>query len=69
MQDDSTAEALSLGDRLWILAFGGNPWFPVDQADRMRRALPEAHVLEVEDGPISRPDITAAIVRGVAAHS
>ncbi len=63
--DDSTPQALAVGDRLWILAFGGNPWFPVDQAERMRRALPEAHVLEVEAGPVSRPDITAEIVRGL----
>lgn len=55
----------ALGDRLWILAYGGNPWFPVDQADRMRRALPEAHVVELENGPISRPDLTAAVVRRV----
>jgi pimeloyl-ACP methyl ester carboxylesterase len=65
VRDDSTAAAQALADRLWILAFGGNPWFPVDQAERMRRALPEAHVVEVEDGPISRPDLTAAIVRRI----
>jgi hypothetical protein len=63
--DDSTPQALVLGDRLTILAFGGNPWFPVDQAERMRRALPDAHVLEVENGPVTRPDITAAIVRRI----
>ncbi len=65
VRDDSTEAALSLAGRLWILAFGGNPWFPVDQADRTRRALPEAHVVEVQDGPISRPDLTAAIVRRI----
>ena len=63
IDDDSTEAGRKLGDRLWILAFGGNPWFPVDQAERMRAALPDAHVLEVEDGPINRPDITAAVVR------
>ena len=68
VQDDSTAEARALGDRLWILAFGGNPWFPVDQAERMRHALPEARVLEVENGPISRPDIAAAVVRDITAR-
>jgi pimeloyl-ACP methyl ester carboxylesterase len=65
--DDSTPQALALGDRLTILAFGGNPWFPVDQAERTRRALPEAQVLEVENGPVTRPDITAAIVRRITA--
>jgi pimeloyl-ACP methyl ester carboxylesterase len=63
--DLSTDEPFALGDRLWILAYGGNPWFPVDQADRMRRVLPEAHVVELDNGPISRPDLTAAVVRGV----
>ena len=65
IRDPATDEASSLGDRLWILAYGGNPWFPVDLAERTRAALPEAHVMEVEDGPMSRPDITAAVVRRI----
>jgi pimeloyl-ACP methyl ester carboxylesterase len=66
VRDDSTEDARALGDRLWILAYAPrNPWFPVDQADRMRATLPDAQVLEVQDGPISRPDITAEVVRGL----
>jgi pimeloyl-ACP methyl ester carboxylesterase len=65
--DDSTEQALAVGDRLWILAYGGNPWFPADQADRMRRALPEARVLEVENGAVSRPDIAAGVARRITA--
>jgi hypothetical protein len=28
-----------------------------------RALLPEAHLIEVEDGPLSRPDLTADAVR------
>lgn len=55
-------EARSLGDRLWILEHGNNPWFSGDIIERTRAALPEARVERVEDGPLSRPDITAALV-------
>jgi pimeloyl-ACP methyl ester carboxylesterase len=61
--DDATREAQSLGDRLWLLEHGNNPWFPIEVARRTRRFLPEAHIEEVEDGPITRPDITAAVIR------
>jgi hypothetical protein len=61
--DDATREAQSLGDRLWLLEHGNNPWFPIEVARRTRRFLPEAHIEEVEDGPLTRPDITAAVVR------
>lgn len=69
VSDLSTDAPAALGERLWILAYGGNPWFPVDQADRMRRALPAAHVVELENGPITRPDLTAAVVRGVTGRA
>jgi hypothetical protein len=35
----------------------------------MRRVLPEAHVVELDNGPISRPDLTAAVVRGVTGRA
>jgi len=61
--DDSAAEGRALGDRLWVYAHPFNPWFTVDTLDATRAALPEAHAMEVEDGPVSRPDITAGLVR------
>jgi pimeloyl-ACP methyl ester carboxylesterase len=59
-------EARALGDRLWILVLGGrNPWFPAETIGRTRELLPEAHVEEVENGPISRPDLTAGVIRRI----
>jgi pimeloyl-ACP methyl ester carboxylesterase len=65
--DDAAEEARSLGDRLWMLEDGSNPWFPIEVARRTRSILPEAHILEVEDGAITRPDIAAGVVRGLTA--
>jgi pimeloyl-ACP methyl ester carboxylesterase len=56
-------EARSLGDRLWVLQHPHNPWFPADMLDATRELLPEARIEEVEDGHLSRPDLTAAVVR------
>ena len=60
-------EGRALGDRLWILEHGRNLWFPIGVVSRTREFLPEAHVEEVPDGPITRPDITAAVVRRLTA--
>jgi pimeloyl-ACP methyl ester carboxylesterase len=66
-EDDAGEEARTLGDRLWVLEHGRNPWFPIEVVSRTRELLPEAHVQEVVDGPMSRPDLTAAVVRQVTA--
>lgn len=69
-EDDSHDEARALGNRLWLLEHGQNPWFTIETLPRTREFLPDAHVHEVADGPMSRPDLTAAVVRqvtGVAA--
>ncbi len=63
INDDLAAEGRQLGDRLWMLATGDNPWFPIEVAERAKQLLPEAHIEIVADGPLSRPDITAAVVR------
>jgi pimeloyl-ACP methyl ester carboxylesterase len=67
---DAVGLSRAAGDRLWIFLYGNDAWSSSNAAPATRELLPEAHVLEVEDGPLSRPDITAAIVRrrtGVAA--
>jgi pimeloyl-ACP methyl ester carboxylesterase len=61
--DDEAARAI--GDRLWILLHPNLPWWPVELAEPLRELLPEAHVEIVEDGPLSRPDIVAGVVRGI----
>jgi pimeloyl-ACP methyl ester carboxylesterase len=66
-EDNAQEEARTLGDRLWMLEHGRNPWFSIETVSRTRELLPDARVQEVEDGPMSRPDLTAAVVRQVTA--
>jgi pimeloyl-ACP methyl ester carboxylesterase len=63
--DAAPDEALAIGERLWILEHPFNPWFPLDMIENTRTLLPEAHVQVTEDGPLSRPDIAAGVVRAV----
>lgn len=71
VEDDALQAARACGDRLWLLcaenATGG--WFPSGrEAVKLSRELfPDAHVEEIEDGLISRPDLTATVVRRVTA--
>lgn len=65
LDDDPVAVSREAGDRLWILLHAADQWAPANAAATTRELLPEAHVLEVEDGPVSRPDLAAAIVRRV----
>ena len=61
----TTEEAVSLGDRLWILLHPHLPFWPVELAEPLGELLPDAHVEVVDDGPLSRPDILAGVVRGI----
>jgi pimeloyl-ACP methyl ester carboxylesterase len=65
--DNALEPARALGDRLWILDSGGNPWFPIEVTRRSRKLIPEAHIREVEEGALSRPDITVEVVRTLTA--
>ena len=70
-ESDTTAESLAVGDRLWALvseAMTGG-WFPAgdEMARFVREFLPEAHVVDVADGWVSRPDETARVIRGITA--
>jgi hypothetical protein len=40
-----------------------NPWFPPEQAERTRELAPEARVVHLEQGPVTRPDLHAAVIR------
>jgi pimeloyl-ACP methyl ester carboxylesterase len=57
--------ARAMGDRLWILHHKRNPWFSPELADRIPELLPEARLEPVADGALSRPDLTAAVVRRI----
>jgi pimeloyl-ACP methyl ester carboxylesterase len=62
---DSREPARRLGARLWVLIFGGNLWFPPELEDVLRRDVPDAQVEHVADGAVSRPDLTAEVVRRI----
>ena len=67
--DDPTADARGTGGRLWILSASdvAGPWLPPEHERRrlVETLTPEAHVLENDIGPISRPANTAALIRGI----
>jgi pimeloyl-ACP methyl ester carboxylesterase len=72
-EDDTTELGQECGDRLWLLysenMSGG--WFPSGEEARRisRRLFPKAHVEEVEDGMISRPDLIGGIVRRITSKA
>jgi pimeloyl-ACP methyl ester carboxylesterase len=71
IEEWSSGETISrtgpaLGGRLWIVQHE-DPLVPAAALDRARELLPEAHFVEAVDGPISRPDIVAGVVRKITA--
>jgi hypothetical protein len=60
--DDMVDRSRALGSRLWI-AHWDSPWVPRGIDERLRELVPEAHMEPVDEGPISRPDLTAAVIR------
>jgi pimeloyl-ACP methyl ester carboxylesterase len=66
-EDEPIEYAHAAGDRLWIIVTPemAGPWFPRgDEILRIiRELLPEARVAEVEDGALSRPELSAEVVR------
>jgi pimeloyl-ACP methyl ester carboxylesterase len=71
VDDDPQEVARACGGRLWLLCSdnAGGGWFPAGrEAMKLSRHLfPDANVEEIEDGIVSRPDLTAAVVRRVTA--
>ena len=58
--------ARRLGSRLTVLAYPGNAWFPLEMYESLRDALTEACFELVDDGPMTRPDLTAPILLRVS---
>ena len=56
--DEALDASRAVGDKLWILEDGTNPWF-METTRRTAELLPDAHVHLVENGAVSRPDIAA----------
>jgi pimeloyl-ACP methyl ester carboxylesterase len=65
LQDDVSTQVSALGERLWILHGGPDPMFEGALGERVRALFPEAHIEQMEDGPISRPELTGARVRSL----
>jgi pimeloyl-ACP methyl ester carboxylesterase len=65
LEDDWSAQARILGDRLWILHARMEMLFEGELAARVTELYPDAHLEEIADGAISRPDLTAACVRRI----
>ncbi len=72
-EDEPLAYAEAAGGRLWVLVSSNmtGGWFPSgkEMARVVHELLPRAHVVEVEDGWISRPDQTAAVIREITADA
>src|SRR5215212_5178607 len=65
IRDDAAADAAKLGDRLTIAYEGAGGWFPAGLHERARETLPDARFEKLDGGAMSRPDLTAAVVRRV----
>jgi len=63
--DDVRDELCGLGDRLSLIYGGPDPLFEGALARRFGELFPDARTVEVADGPVSRPELTAALVRSL----
>jgi pimeloyl-ACP methyl ester carboxylesterase len=63
---EATRPCTSLGERLWIVHWE-NAMSPDGAVNRVARLLPHAHLVEVEEGALSRPELTAEVIRQAAA--
>jgi pimeloyl-ACP methyl ester carboxylesterase len=71
IDDDASAAGRELGDRLWVL-YSDNvagQWLPSKSEflGRVGDLLPDARLEEIQDGIVSRPELTADVVRRVSA--
>ncbi len=65
--DESFVQAgPALGKRLWIIDWQSEG-APLETGENAKEFLRDAQIVEAEDGPISRPDITAECIRKITA--
>jgi pimeloyl-ACP methyl ester carboxylesterase len=67
IRDRPDDDARALGERLVIAFEGAGAWFTAELLEGARKFLPEARLERLDAGAISRPDLTAAVVRRVTA--
>lgn len=65
--DDPGDAPRALGNRLVVAYEGAGAWFPADLTERGQDVLPDAQLVKLDGGAVSRPDLTAAVVRRVTA--
>ena len=65
--DAPSEAALALGDRLVIAYEGAGAWFTAGLHESAQQFLPEARFEHLDGGAITRPDLTAGVVRAVTA--
>jgi len=65
IQDEPGDDPCTLGSRLVVAYHGAGGWFPADLTERGSELLPAAQFVKLEQGAITRPDLSAAVVRTV----
>jgi pimeloyl-ACP methyl ester carboxylesterase len=65
LEDDLSPHVKRLGERVWILHGGVDPLFEGALGARVAELFPRARIEGLADGPVSRPDLTAARVRSL----
>jgi pimeloyl-ACP methyl ester carboxylesterase len=65
LEDDLSGPVNELGERVSILHGGVDPLFEGALGARVAELFPKARVERLADGPITRPDLTAAHVRSL----
>ncbi|MEA2425141.1 MAG: hypothetical protein QOH13_1551 [Thermoleophilaceae bacterium] len=63
--DDPGEDPFILGDRLIVAYEGAGAWFTEELHQRGQELLPDAQFIKLEGGAVSRPELTAAVVRRV----
>jgi pimeloyl-ACP methyl ester carboxylesterase len=65
IKDDPGDGPRALGERLVIAYEGAGAWFPQDLTELGKETLPDAQFFKLDGGALSRPDLTAAVVRRI----
>ena len=65
IKDDPGEDPASLGDRLIVAYEGSGGWFPSDLTELGKEYLPDAQFIKLDGGALSRPELTAAVVRSL----
>jgi hypothetical protein len=63
--DDPGDDPRVLGDRLTVAYEGAGGWFTAELVERGRELLPDARYVKLDGGAITRPDLSAEVVRSV----